>query len=309
MSRGKRDRNRPDVIRDGMSATMGQSPVYRGVRQYEFIYQRILSELAISRFKWKGLPPSIDERFLELTLHTNGLIVFYFDADYDRFLALRGTGVGKWNMYDNPTRFQVVGNDMVHKQLNAKECVPIWSNYLRHPDVSITDVYAHRLAEADRTIDINLLNERHPWIVSVNKNERLSLQAAFRAVQEGQPVIWGTDNFTPDELAKKLNVFNVGQDREATLNVMTARMRLWNDCMTLLGIENTNTDKRERMIVDEVNANAGQVMAARNVSMIARQEAARQINRLWSGLNVQVEWNTAAEVAGLPNITDTGSGD
>ena len=78
--------------------------------------------------------------------------------------------------------------------------------------------------------------------------------------------------------------------------MMTVRMRLWNDCMTLLGIQNTNSDKRERMVVDEVNANDGQVKAARNVALMVRQEAANQINRMYPGLNVQVDWNEESQV-------------
>ena len=294
--RGGVNRNRPNIPKDGLGARMNYSPTVMGTVQYEQVYRRVLSELAISRFKWTGLPKTVDERFMETMLHYQGLVVFYWDTDYDRYLALRGSGAGEWNMYDNPTSFIVTGNRQVNRSLSAKQCVPIWSNYLREPDVLITNMYAHRLAEAERTIDINMLNERHPWVVSVNANERLSLVNAFRNVQEGAPVIWGTENFTPDALEKKINTFNVGQDREATLNMMTVRMRLWNDCMTLLGIQNTNSDKRERMVVDEVNANDGQVKAARNVALMVRQEAANQINRMYPGLNVQVDWNEESQV-------------
>ena len=42
----------------------------------------------------------------------DGLAVFYFDEEFDRFMALRATGLGQVNMYDNPTNFTVYGNQV-----------------------------------------------------------------------------------------------------------------------------------------------------------------------------------------------------
>lgn len=256
----------------------------------EMMYTRVLTELCVNRFHWSGMPDSIDTRFLELMLFNQALSVFYFDGEYERYFALRATGVGKINMYDNPTSFTVVGNQFHGKTLPGNKCVPIWSNYLRIPDIDIVRIYAARLAEIDRTIEIKTLNSRNPVVIAVTKDERLSLQNAFRQVQEGQPVIFGTENFSPTELSDKMQVLNMGQERGDLLDMMTVKARTWNECMTLLGIENANTDKKERMITDEVSANEGQVLASRAVSLNARRIAAQQINDMYN-LSVSVDWN------------------
>lgn len=283
------NQKRPDYVREELYAPFNNAPNVNRKMMITRMYQRILTERCVNRFKWSGLPDEIDVRFLELTLFNYGLSVFYFDGEYDRFMALRGSGFGNINMYDNPTRFRVYGNLMLERDLNARECVPIWANYMRIPDWDIIRVYSQRMAEFDTTIDINALTQRHPFLIAVGENERLTVQNAYRQVQEGQPVIFGTEAMNPNTLQEKISVFNMGIEKDAILNMQTAKNRVWNECLSFLGIENSNQEKKERMIVDEVNSTDGQVMASRAVAMNARREAVERINKMF-GLAVQVDW-------------------
>ena len=45
-------------------------------RTYLQYYNRLL-ELAINMYEWKNLPDTVDERFLELTLFSDGMAVFF----------------------------------------------------------------------------------------------------------------------------------------------------------------------------------------------------------------------------------------
>lgn len=61
------------------------------------------------------------------------------------------------------------------------------------------------------------------------------------------------------------------------------------ECMTLLGIENANMDKKERLVSDEVNANNQQVIASRNIWLSERKKAIEELNKKF-GLNASVEF-------------------
>ena len=66
-------------------------------RTYRLYLDQIL-EIAVSRYKWNGLPDTIDERFLELTLcGKNGTSLFFYDEDIGH-LALPCTISGRWNV-------------------------------------------------------------------------------------------------------------------------------------------------------------------------------------------------------------------
>jgi hypothetical protein len=276
----------------------------------ELMYVRILSELAVNRFKWVGLPDSIDERFLETTLFYRGLSVFYFDKDFDRFLALRASDMGPVNHYDNPTKFTVTGNLMfnskvleggAHVIVNPEteeqiqmpaECVPIWANTMRCPDLDIVQIYAGKLARADQTIEIAIRNSRFTKLVKTDENSQLSMANLMRMVEEGLPVIPVNTAFDTSAIES----LDVGPTMGVISELQIARTKLWNECMGLLGINNANQDKKERLVADEVDANDEQTLGSRNIAMASRRYAATLINKLY-GLSVSAQWNADLEPA------------
>lgn len=254
------------------------------------MYRRLLQEMCSNRFKWSGLPDSINERFLEMTLFNDALCVFYFDSEFDKFLALRATGLGTVNMYDDPIGYRVFGNSMLTRELSADDCVPIWANQTRTPDHDIVEVYSERLAALDRTLEINMLGARHPFLLSVDTNERNTYIQAFNKVQEGQPVIVGTNQLSAQNIADKVQMFDMGYKTGWMKEIQEIKVKTWNECLTLLGIMNVNSEKRERMVVEEASGASGQVLAMRAVALNERMRAAERINKRF-GLDVVVEWN------------------
>ena len=64
----------------------------------------------------------------------------------------------------------------------------------------------------------------------------------------------------------------------------------WNEALTYLGIANVQTNKKERLITDEVNRTMGGVFASRLSRLNERQEACKKINEMF-GLDISVEFN------------------
>lgn len=256
----------------------------------ERMYWRILTETACNRFKWEGLPETVSPRFLELCLFRMAVCIFYNDPKYG-YLALRGTGSGKWNMYDDPTKFFVTGNSFVSKELKDTECVPIWANYLRIPDIDVVSLYARRLAEIDQTIYITVKNMRVTKTVVTDENQRHSWSNLMRLADEGLPVIFASQALDMTQL----QALDVGADYHYLSELMIARSRYLNDCASLLGINNANQDKKERLVTDEVAANDEQVASAKYINLNARQQACEKINKMFPELNVSVDYRADAE--------------
>lgn len=261
----------------------------------ERMYVRVLTELCMNRFIWVGLPNTIDKRFLEMTLFYQSLVIFFFDKDYDRYLALRGTGMGKINMYDNPTSFRAIGNTMVNKLLTAKECVPIWGNYMRHPDLDIVMLYAGKLAVIDRSIEINAMNMRQSKFIISDEDERLSWVNVVRQHEAGIPTIAGTRQMD----LSKVGVFDLGVDPKNLEVLMATKAKIWAECLTMLGIQNGNDEKKERLVAAEVDIKEDQAGAMRATFMNAREQAAAQINEMFD-LSISVKFNTDIGVINYP---------
>lgn len=259
----------------------------------EYMYRRLLTELAVNRFKWTGMPEEIDCRFLELTLFYQALSLFYFEGRFDKYMAVRGGGIGAINALDQPTEYLAIlnGTDGTpNRQLKKDECVPIWSNYLRTPDWDVVTIYSKRLSDFDVTVDTNIIGLRHPTVFAVEESERQSFANIFRSIKRGEPAIYGYKNLSPQDLKDKLFALNTGVQTNAVTDVQISKSKVWNECMTYLGINNSNQEKRERLVEDEVSANNDQVNAFRNIALNARKQACEEINKMF-GLNVDVEWN------------------
>ena len=268
----------------------------------ERMYQRILIELCVNRFNWTGLPTTVDVRYLEMTLFSKALCVFYWDKEFNRYLTLNASGVGKVNMYDNPTKFTVIGNTMVNKELSPSECVPIWANYTRSPDLDIVLVYANRLAEIDRTIEINTKQLRRNKLVFASQNTRLSMANLDRQIDEGQEKLYVTKGtFEKGDI----DSIDIGVDSHSIETLIMARERTWANAMTMLGINNFNTEKKERLVSAEVDGGDEQIDQMKNIALNARQQACKRIKEMYPNLDVWVEYGSQS-VPALPPINDLG---
>ena len=70
-------------------------------RTYIQYYNR-LTELALSMFEWKGLPDTVDPRFLEMCLFAEGKAIFFKDDGGLGYLTLQCSISGELNVYRIP---------------------------------------------------------------------------------------------------------------------------------------------------------------------------------------------------------------
>ena len=169
--------------------------------------------------------------------------------------------------------------------------VPIWANYVRIPDLDVIRIYASRLAWIDRTLEINAKNARRNKVLKAPQNMSLSVQNFARQQDEGSEYIQVTGAMQDMEFIEALDL-GVNPDSYDKLSIL--RTREWNNCMTLLGIDSANQDKKERLVAAEVSANDSQAESFRNVNLNARRQACEAISEVF-GLTITVEYNTQVE--------------
>lgn len=246
-------------------------------------YVRRLTELSISMFKWTGLPPTVDERYLELALFGNGSAVFFKD-DVVGFLALRCMLGGNFNVYDIPTDITAYASNGYNAHLTLDNSVPIFNNMLRTNSVDDVTVFAKRLYNIDRTIDVNVNAQKTPVLIKCTDNQRLTMQNMYMQYDGNTPFIFANDKFD----AQALSVLKT----DAPFNAPTLyelKEKIWNEALTYLGISNITYNKKERLISSEVINNMGGVIASRYSRLQMRKQACEKINAMF-GLNVNCEY-------------------
>ena len=268
----------------------------------KLINDRILTDyfvrlMLISRslFKWKNLPNGLDEKWIERYLFAEGGCLFYYDERFGYMVAKMGE-TGALNYYDEPTTVKPYATNYVYegKELeNNVNCVIIRNNDEMLPTAPTIQIYAYDLTNLKRTQDVNICSLKMPTIIRCSDKQRLSLKQAINQRNDNEPVIWADKNLD-------LNNAEV-LDLKAPIvfdKLQIQKHAVWNECMTFLGINNANMDKRERLVDDEVQANNEQVKASEDVMLKARQEACKRINKMF-GLNIQVRRRRLSE---MPSI-------
>lgn len=251
-------------------------------RTYMQYYQR-LTELSISMFEWKNLPETVDERFLELCLFCDGMAIFFKDEVLG-FLCLQCMINGQWNVYRIPINRKAYATNGYNKQLTDKDSVIIFNNYLHTNSKLDVEMFARRLYDLDRSIDVNAKAQKTPVIIVCDENERLTMKNVYKQYEGNEPFIFGD---------KKLNTEGVKVLKTDAPYVADKLYQLktnyWNEALTYLGISNTNINKKERMISDEVMRNMGGVIASRYSRLESRRQAVKKINEMF-GLNIEVSY-------------------
>lgn len=251
-------------------------------RTFTDYYYRLLM-IAKSRFKWNNIPNFIKDEWIEKYLINEGNCLF-FEDDVKGFMVAKATASGMLNTYDECVSYTPYGTGYIGRPLiNDEECVLIKNNDFMLSTAPTLQLYAYRLTEITRAIDVNISAQKTPVVVLCNEKQRLSFKRMFKNISDNEVAIYGDKNLDIDAI-KSLNI----QAPVVFDKLECQKHAIWNECMTFLGFNNSNQDKKERLVADEVGANDEQIGASANVMLKTRQDACENINRIF-GLDISVE--------------------
>nr|DAM19869.1 MAG TPA: upper collar protein [Caudoviricetes sp.] len=255
---------------------------YINNRTYMQYYNR-LTELSISMFDWKNLPDTIDPRFLELTLFSDGMSVFFRDETLGD-LALQCMISGQLDVYRIPINRVAYATNGYRRNLDNTNSVIIFNNMLHTNSMLDVEMFSRRLYNLDRAIDVNANAQKTPVLIQCEENQRLTMKNLYEQYDGNQPFIFGDKALNTNALKVLKTDAPYVADRLYEL-----KTQIWNEALTYLGISNTNIMKKERMITDEVQRNQGGVIASRYSRLDSRKQACKKINEMF-GLNIDVEY-------------------
>lgn len=260
-----------------------ESAQYQNHVAYTQYYHR-LTELSMSMFEWVNLPPTVDARFLELTLFRNGSAVFFKDEAVG-CLALPCAANGKLNVYNIPRLRRAYATNGYNNTLTDKNSVIIYNNYLHTNSVTDVEMFARRLADLDRAIDVNANAQKTPILIECSEDQRLTMEALYRQYDGNSPVIFGVKGMDERGTVK---VLTTGAPYVAD-RLYTLKTQIWNEALTYLGISNVSFAKKERLVSDEVIRSQGGTIASRYSRLESRRQACEQINDMFK-LNIECNY-------------------
>lgn len=222
-----------------------------------FYYRNQLYLKIFSLFTFENLPDTWDIDYLRDNLFRNGIMACVEKDGVNYCLNCGYTGI---NVYNKPTKVMISNTVLgTFERTIHKDCELLYINYLNGHFLScerIVNRYALLLAQCDGSLNVNLINSRVAHVFIGESDAQIkSYKKMYDEISNGKPCafIKNSKNGTPLDNSK-LDVLNVKNTYVAN-DILLTKRTIMNEFLTEIGINNANTNKRERLVTDEVNVN------------------------------------------------------
>lgn len=244
-------------------------------------YLERMKKICLSMFEWINLPPSMSSRFLEMCLFYQGQGAMLYSDEFGFINTMAADG-GYINIYGLPTEIQCYSYRFNERRSlyttdigeeKGKECILVMNNYERVPTSATISLFAYRLAEAQRTADVNIKSLRTPILITTDQKQYFTLKKMYEEYDGNTPAIFADKNLISPDALKAIKT-----DSPVLLDdIMNYKVQIWNEFLTFMGLQNL-AEKKERLISSEVDSNNELINMNLQALLIPRKEACRQFN-------------------------------
>ena len=237
--------------------------------------------LVFSAYEFTGVPDTWDYDYMLTHLFVDGMFTI---TDTEVGVIPLRCGVTGVNYWDHPTEVQVAVPVLgSFRRKIGEDCALVKLQYDFHGIMPLVQRYATNLAMCDSAIAVNLMNTKAAIIGQAeDAKQAQTLKKMFDEISAGKPFVVTRNGMV--KIGESV-IFNPVKQAFVADDVLLVKNKIMNEFLTRIGIDNANTDKRERLISDEVNANNEEADFSKNHWIKTVNEGLKEAGRLY-GLNI-----------------------
>lgn len=272
-----------NLKKKGLSAEFEDAQLMNGYTYNDYLER--MKKICLSMFEWQNLPDTMNARYLEMCLYYKGQAALLKDDTYG-FINTQAADSGYINIYGLPTllncwsySYNSQRNLYVPDSDDTEQdsCILVMNTFERVPTCATIELFAKRLAEAQRTIDINLAAQRTPCLVLTDKNQEFTLRQMYAQYEGNSPVIYANKDQLNPEAIKTIDT----QAPYVIDKLMAYKREIWNEFLSFIGVSNLS-EKRERLVTAETDSNNELVNLNMQSYLVPRQKACEEFNKLFN---------------------------
>lgn len=255
-------------------------------------FTRYLLQKVLSVYEFTGLPEEWADNYFKYCLFAFGYLAV-FNTDRYGTICQECTLSDTYTIFRQP-KIAIITNPLFKKSLEliiGEECeiIKLQPDYGNVMD--IIGAYADLMGLCLETAGVNLLNSKMSFVFfSDSKTSAESYKKLYDKLASGEPMAVIDKNLSNEDGSKNWDFFiqNVGQNFIVD-KVMDTLKNLEDQFNTRVGIPNANTQKRERLITDEVRANDVDTKALVALWLETMRKDINKVNRMFN-LNISVRY-------------------
>lgn len=280
-------------------------------------YMNRYAELAQSMFKWPDMGPYFDSRFIESCLFARGWATIWYDEVMGSFLCGNVIPGANLDIYGNYTTWNVQCINGYNRALDTSNAVIVYNSEYRStsavsaiakpipPFIMLTEI-VDNMTLLHQSMKQNLEKLSLPLFISGTQQQRLTIENIVKYSAAKVPYI-----FVDKDAAQSLDgdIKALSTQVQCYVDMFSTELsKEWCEGLTFLGLDNMGQSKKERLLVDEVNANNQQVSMAAISKLNARNRAIERLNLIYDVSLEKVELQEAGMDATMPyNYSDKGT--
>ena len=281
------------VLYDYNNAYNGQinpSTVHVTNTGLQWYFKRYLLQKAMAVFEWT-LPESWNRDYFLYVLYCWGFIGV---VNTDKFgVICQGAALKGYGVYYQPTHL-VIANPLLTGILEPEIGTQAALIKLQPDYRGVMDrinFYADMLALSAETAGVDLVNSRLAYVFGAqNKQQAESFKKMFDGIAAGQPAQFVDKSLFNEDGTPNWLLFNQNIKNTYIAGDILDDMRKWElKFDTDFGINNASIEKKERMLVDEVNSNNEEIRLWSDLALEQLQQGCAEARRL-IGINIDVKY-------------------
>lgn len=259
-------------------------------------FQRYLLQEAMSVYEWK-MPKAWSKDYFLYALYTWGFISIVETDKYGvipQMCGLRG-----YDVFYRPTH-AVISNPLLSGILEPRigtQCALI----KLQPDyggvMDLVSRYADIMAMTMQTAACNINASKLAYVFTAeNKAGAEAFKKMFDQISSGNAMVVQDSKLKKADGENAWEMFSNNLSNNYIAGNLLEDLQKWRNMFcTEIGIPNANTEKKERMLTDEVNANNVETITKAEMWLKELQEGCEQARALFPGLELFVDWRFSPE--------------
>lgn len=262
----------------------------------QWYFRRYLLQKAIAVFKWK-MPKQWAQNYFLYVLYCWGYIAI---VNTDKFGVIpQGCSLKGYNVMYQPTH-AVIANPLLSGILEPQ--IDTQCTLIRlQPDyggiMDKVNFYADVMALSAETVGTNLFNSKLAYVFAASsKRDAETFKKLFDQIASGEPAAVIAKDLFNEDGSPNWMMFNQSLKDSYIVSDIMDDMRKWElKFMTDLGIPNSNTEKKERLIEAEVESNDVEVKLWADMALDSLKESCQKASDMF-GIDLSVDWRFREEV-------------
>lgn len=267
------------------------STIHATTTALSIFFQRYLLQEALSVYKWK-MPKTWSKDYFLYTLYCRGHLAI---INTDKFGVIpQQCGLSGYDIFYRPS-MATISNALLRgfRQLRiGVDCTVL----KLMPDyggiMDLVTKYADLMACTMQTAGCNIVASKLAYVFTASgKAGAESFKKMFDEISNGNPMVVQDEKLQRADGSNAWEMFSNNLSQNYIAGELLADLQKWRaQFCTEIGIPNANTEKRERMIVDEVNANNIETYSKAELWLEELQDGCQRAREMFPGLELDVTW-------------------